>query len=224
MGSAREGFGPRLRAARERAGVTLDEIAESTKIKRSLLAGLERNDLSQWPKGIFRRAFLRDYLAAIGIASEALVAEFVRLFPDEGVGRGAEPLLERPSELRLTFADGPSTMRRALTRAAAASLDLALLAVPALLAAAARRPWSGVLAAAAVLYFTIATVALGRSPGMALLAGGLKRRGSRRSLAADVVAAREALHIVARGPAEPTRTEASPPAEEPRRSRRAASG
>jgi hypothetical protein len=79
----RGAFGPGLRIARERAGVTLEAIAQSTKIKVSLLAGLENNDLSHWPCGIFRRAFFREYLAAIGIASESLVAEFIRLFPDD---------------------------------------------------------------------------------------------------------------------------------------------
>src|SRR5580765_8374435 len=47
-------FGRRLRDQRERHGVTLETIAANTKISASLLAGLERGDVSAWPSGIFR--------------------------------------------------------------------------------------------------------------------------------------------------------------------------
>ena len=77
-------FGARLRTQRERQGVSLAAIADSTKIKLSLLDELERGDVSHWPRGLFRRAYLRDYAAAIGASSEPLVAEFVRLFPEDG--------------------------------------------------------------------------------------------------------------------------------------------
>jgi hypothetical protein len=106
----RDAFGPHLRAARERAGVSLEAISQSTKIQQSLLAGLERNDLSHWPSGIFRRAFFREYLAAIGIESEALVADFVRLFPESGSPDAEDAFLPVGSahELRLTLAESPT--------------------------------------------------------------------------------------------------------------------
>jgi hypothetical protein len=52
------GFGRRLRMERERRRITLASIAENTKIGLSLLKGLERDDLSRWPSGIFRRSFV----------------------------------------------------------------------------------------------------------------------------------------------------------------------
>jgi transcriptional regulator with XRE-family HTH domain len=79
-----QAFGLRLKSQRERRGVTLESIAESTKIKRSLLDSLERGDVKGWPLGIFRRAFVRAYAEAIGLAGDATVAEFVRLFPEPG--------------------------------------------------------------------------------------------------------------------------------------------
>ena len=63
----REGqnFGSRLRAERERRGISLDAIADKTKIKKSFLESLERGDFSKWPAGtVFRRAYVRDYAAA----------------------------------------------------------------------------------------------------------------------------------------------------------------
>ena len=79
--SDRETFGPRLRAERERRGITLDTIASVTKVGSDLWEGLERNDFSRWPSGIFARAFVRDYARAIGLDSDEVVDEFCRLFP-----------------------------------------------------------------------------------------------------------------------------------------------
>jgi transcriptional regulator with XRE-family HTH domain len=105
---AQRRFGPRLKAERERRGITLSSIAESTKIKESLLSALERNDLSKWPQGIFRRAHFCDYVTAIGLPSGPLLAEFLTLFPDESVLDAQKPAdnaesasSDRPQTLRL---------------------------------------------------------------------------------------------------------------------------
>ena len=75
-------FGTRLRAQRERQQVTLEDVAEQTKIKASLLAALERDDVSHWPSGIFRRSYIRSYAHAIGLDADAVVREFLALYPD----------------------------------------------------------------------------------------------------------------------------------------------
>jgi transcriptional regulator with XRE-family HTH domain len=75
-------FGLELRRARERAGLTLDQIAEQTKVKCTLFADLERNDVSRWPSGIFRRAYVRSYASAVGLEADDVVARFVHYFPD----------------------------------------------------------------------------------------------------------------------------------------------
>jgi transcriptional regulator with XRE-family HTH domain len=98
MQLSRDTFGPTLKAERDRRGITLQAIADSTKISVSLLAALERNDVSRWPKGIFRRAFLREYVAALGLAPDTFVDEFSRLFPDSPRAEPAEV-----SEFRLTL-------------------------------------------------------------------------------------------------------------------------
>ena len=75
-------FGARLRQQREERQVTLTTISTKTKIKVSLLEALESDHLSSWPKGLFGRAYLRDYAAAIGLDAEALVSEFLALHPE----------------------------------------------------------------------------------------------------------------------------------------------
>ncbi len=79
--SDRHTFGPRLRSERERRGISLDTIALVTKVSVDLWDGLERNDFSRWPSGIFARAFVRDYARAVGLDADEIVDEFCRLFP-----------------------------------------------------------------------------------------------------------------------------------------------
>jgi hypothetical protein len=46
------------------------------------LEALERDDLSHWPEGIFRRAFVRAYAHAIGLEPDIVVREFLEAHPD----------------------------------------------------------------------------------------------------------------------------------------------
>jgi len=80
-----DSFGTRLRQQREQRQISLTTIAEQTKIKMSLLEGLERDDISQWPIGIFRRAFVRSYANAVGLDGNAVVQEFLSINPDVDV-------------------------------------------------------------------------------------------------------------------------------------------
>jgi transcriptional regulator with XRE-family HTH domain len=141
-----EAFGLRLKTHRERHGITLESIAESTKIKRSLLAALERGDVSHFPLGIFRRAFVRSYATAIGLPAEPIVVEFLQLFPEPGEAPPApapaaapeaahpapDPEPEAPeSALRLTLAGDSRLWIPVLRqRATAAAIDgLSILAL-----------------------------------------------------------------------------------------------
>jgi cytoskeletal protein RodZ len=72
-----------LKEARERSGITLEDIAAATKIPAYLFDALEHNDLRRWPNGLFRRSFFRDYVRAIGVPVSEACAQFARLFPDE---------------------------------------------------------------------------------------------------------------------------------------------
>ena len=77
-----ESFGARLRQRREEQQIALATIAEQTKIKQSLLEALERDDVSHWPYGIFRRAFIRAYAEAIGLSPDVVVKEFFEVHPE----------------------------------------------------------------------------------------------------------------------------------------------
>jgi cytoskeleton protein RodZ len=76
-------FGGKLRQARERRGVSLRQIAATTKIAVAALEALERNDVSKLPGGIFSRAFVRSYAIEVGLDPEATVHEFLERFEHE---------------------------------------------------------------------------------------------------------------------------------------------
>ena len=76
-------FGGKLRLARERRGISLRQIAASTKISASALEALERNDTSKLPGGIFSRAFVRSYAAEVGLDPDETVREFLERFEQQ---------------------------------------------------------------------------------------------------------------------------------------------
>jgi transcriptional regulator with XRE-family HTH domain len=80
--SERDAFGPNLRRERLKKGVSLQSIARTTKISQELLEGLEQNDFSRWPYGIFARAYIRSYALEIGADADATVNDFCRWFPN----------------------------------------------------------------------------------------------------------------------------------------------
>jgi Helix-turn-helix domain len=86
-----ETFVTRLRRHRERNRIPLEDISRDTRVKLELLEGLERNDLSQWPRGLYARAYVRAYATAIGVDGADAVDEFCRLFPQGD--RRAEPVI-----------------------------------------------------------------------------------------------------------------------------------
>lgn len=76
-----DAFVARLRRHRERHRISLEEIAAATRIKRELLDALERNDLAEWPRGVYARAWVRAYARVVGLDPADTVDDFCRLFP-----------------------------------------------------------------------------------------------------------------------------------------------
>src|SRR5205814_7596844 len=70
-------FGERLKREREMRNVSLEEIAESTKIgKRNLLA-LETEEFNKLPGGIFNKGFVRAYAKYLGLDEDQAVTDFL---------------------------------------------------------------------------------------------------------------------------------------------------
>lgn len=116
-----ESFGAQLRQQRERQQIALSAIAEQTKIKLSLLEGLERDDVAQWPSGIFRRAFIRTYAHAIGLEPDVVVHRFLTLYPDSSDECAPVPAVP-PEADGVSASQGPPTRLRYLVGSAIDSL------------------------------------------------------------------------------------------------------
>jgi cytoskeletal protein RodZ len=98
-------FGGKLRQARERRGISLRQIASSTKIAAAALDALEKNDISKLPGGIFSRAFVRSYAVEVGLDPDDTVREFLERFnqeppPSAEAMAAAIPEEEKQFELR----------------------------------------------------------------------------------------------------------------------------
>jgi transcriptional regulator with XRE-family HTH domain len=117
-----ESFGARLRQQRERQQISIASIAEQTKINVALLEALERDDVSHWPSGIFRRAFIRAYARAFCGEPDAIVREFLERYPDPADIVPAEPLAA-PGAARPNPNEGPPIRLRYLVGSAAGSLS-----------------------------------------------------------------------------------------------------
>jgi transcriptional regulator with XRE-family HTH domain len=187
-----------LRRERERRCISLDSIAEQTKVAVSLLDGLERGDLARWPAGIFRRAFVRGYADAVGLDARTVLEAFLRIYPDEGTPAVAPAhvvaaVFGQAQPLRLTLADeGRFGTVLSRARLIGALVDAAVALLPAVSVTAFFGHVVGLatLACVAVAYHAIGAIALGTTPGLWLAMNLLNRR--ERQAPAKAAAVREA--------------------------------
>ncbi len=84
----RRTVGTKLRRAREWRGISLRQVADTTKLSVPVLKALERDDISVLPGGVVGRGFVRSFAAAVRLDPEAVVAEFVAQFPRHSVNDG----------------------------------------------------------------------------------------------------------------------------------------
>jgi transcriptional regulator with XRE-family HTH domain len=186
--SDRDTFGPRLRSERERRGISIETIVTVTKVGADLWLGLERNDFSKWPSGIFARAFIRDYAKAVGLDADEVVDEFCRLFPTgdrraariikaqaELIGHAPAPLDDaslapRGGDRRAGDRDRKAEARarrvRLAPRMVAASIDVGCASALALLgpAIAGAGFWASA-GVAALVYYSLSTILSGATVG-----------------------------------------------------------
>ena len=77
------GPGEKLRTVRETNGLALADVSEITKITVTALKGIEDEDFSVLPGGVYTRSFIKNYCVALGLEPELIVSEFSERYPDE---------------------------------------------------------------------------------------------------------------------------------------------
>lgn len=65
-----------LRSSRQKKGITLEEIAEGTKISIRFLRAIEAEEYEKLPGGIFTTSYLRQYAVAIGLEEGLLLGYY----------------------------------------------------------------------------------------------------------------------------------------------------
>jgi cytoskeletal protein RodZ len=82
---------PRLNLSRlrKKAGVSIEQIADSTKISLRFLRAIEAEEFEKLPGGIFSTSYLRQYAAAIGYDEAELLSHFDRKM-------NPQPVLQEP--------------------------------------------------------------------------------------------------------------------------------
>lgn len=114
-----------LREARERAGLSVRDIADRTKIPSTTLDALERDDYARLPGGIFLRAFVRSFAGEVGLDPEEAVRRFVARHPDASIEETPTPYVANPE--RIVVDEVPAAGR--LWRILGWSLPLVLVIV-----------------------------------------------------------------------------------------------
>jgi cytoskeletal protein RodZ len=95
-------FGETLRRERELRGISLREIADSTKISVRFLQALETDRVDILPGGLFRKTFVRQYAKHVGLDPERMVAEFL-------YAHGNETPVTEAARQRFTIPQGAIT-------------------------------------------------------------------------------------------------------------------
>jgi len=83
-------FGEKLKREREMRAITLEEIAEATKIGTRSLRALEEEHFDQLPGGIFNKGFVRAYAKFLGIDEDQAVADYMTATNEVGTSTSTQ--------------------------------------------------------------------------------------------------------------------------------------
>mgnify|MGYP000016030990 CR=1 FL=1 len=120
-------LGERLRAERERRGLTIEELARQTRIHARFFEAIERDDTSSLPGGFFYRSFIRQYARMLDLPEEAYQGEIERSLAEETERPYSVP--DRHIDVPPLPAPGRSRKEEALWWAARAGGLVAVLAI-----------------------------------------------------------------------------------------------
>lgn len=125
-------FGALLRAAREAAGYSLDEISNRTKISMGQLEALENESVRLLPEAVYVRAFIRDICRAIGADPQPILAAYAAQYGKPEPVRSLFSVRQSDvprREMKKAVEFRPSTRRRGLWVFIAFAVIVALAAM-----------------------------------------------------------------------------------------------
>lgn len=100
------GTGAQLRAAREAAGLSVDQVAQQLKLAPRQVKALEDDNFNELPGRTFTRGFVRNYARLLALDADALIA----VLPDAAHAPSLEPPSLHSTQARM--GELPSSQRR----------------------------------------------------------------------------------------------------------------
>lgn len=95
--------GERLREARERKSLTIDQVQKQTSIHSTVLKALEEGRCDEMLTATYVKSFLKKYAEHLGLDTRAILGEYAvtrQPAPVTAVGKIAEPVVEAPAAKR----------------------------------------------------------------------------------------------------------------------------
>ncbi|MGD2125738.1 MAG: DUF4115 domain-containing protein [Desulfobacteraceae bacterium] len=89
-----QALGPFLKSEREKKGLSIQQVAEITRLRRHIIDALEKEAWDSLPPPVFVRGFIRSYAKALGLDEKEVLALYEYLIPTES--EIPKPLLEPP--------------------------------------------------------------------------------------------------------------------------------
>ncbi|MEJ7608243.1 MAG: helix-turn-helix transcriptional regulator [Bryobacteraceae bacterium] len=89
-----------LEQARRRKGVSLEQIANSTKISTTFLRAIESEEFEKLPGGVYNANYIRQYAAAIDYSEESLLGQYRRTKANRESSDQGLPPIGQPSPKR----------------------------------------------------------------------------------------------------------------------------
>ena len=91
-------IGKRLKEGRKEKGISLEEIASETKIRKKYLKALEQNDFDQISGQVYVKAFIRGYGDVVDIDTEPLIEEYQEYIKEQKEAEKLEEEKEKENE------------------------------------------------------------------------------------------------------------------------------
>jgi cytoskeletal protein RodZ len=103
----------RLEEIRRKRGVSLEQIANSTKISTRFLRAIESEEFEKLPGGVFNVNYIRQYASAIGFPEEKVLSHYGAFEAARAAGEATVVPVQGTSPLRwINWLRGAATAQR----------------------------------------------------------------------------------------------------------------
>ena len=99
-----------MQRAREAKGLSIDDLARTTKVSRSILLALEAYDTPHLPAPVYTKGFVKAYAREVGLDPDRTAAEYLSQFEPAVAGAIPTPAAPPPPSAGITLHDDTARM------------------------------------------------------------------------------------------------------------------